>query len=130
MKFKYNVFNMLTGLMFVFAFLSLMLSYATTIMFFPAMIFFEAGFVMLTILLIRHYIKKTAEIEQQQEAIVMGLASENEGEVYVMQDEKNDRKNRRKKRYKKLERLSPIVFSILASVFFLYLIISTLVTKI
>lgn len=127
MKFRYNVFNFITAISFVLAFLCLMFSYATHIMFFPSMIFFEVGFVMLSIILIKNYIAKQKEVNQMQDAIVMELASGENGETYVMQDEKKDKKSKRKKRSQKFDRLLPSIFTILAAGLILYMVISSFI---
>jgi ABC-type transport system involved in cytochrome bd biosynthesis fused ATPase/permease subunit len=127
MKFKYNIFNFITAIAFVLAFLCLMFSYATQIMFYPSMVFFEVGFVMLSVKLIQNYLAKQNELSQQQETIVMELLSGEDGETYVMQDEKKDKKARRKKRAQKFDRLFPSIFSILAAALILYMLISSIV---
>ena len=127
MKFKYNIFNFISAIDFVLAFLCLMFSYATQIMFYPSMVFFEVGFVMLSVKLIQNYLAKENELSQQQETIVMELLSGEDGETYVMQDEKKDKKARRKKRAQKFDRLFPSIFSILAAALILYMLISSIV---
>ena len=126
MKFKFNIFGFVTALIFVMAFLCLMISYATEIMFYPALLFFEAGFVMLSVIAIRDYLSKTDDLDQQRETIVMELASGENGETYVMKEEKNDRKARRKTRSQKFEKLLPSILCVSAAVLFLYLLINTI----
>lgn len=124
MKFKHNVFNYLTALMFLLAFVFLMLSYATQVMYIPSMIFFEAGFIMLTVVLIRSGVAKQKEQDERQEVIVMELASSEDGEAYVMQTENNNKKLKRKKRSQKFERFMPAMFTIIASALILYMLVS------
>ena len=92
MKIKFNTFNLIIGISFILAFICLMVSYATYFMFYPSMIFFEAGFVMLSVRLIQAYAKSQKEIEERQEVIVMQLAEGEDGETYVMQDKKKEKK--------------------------------------
>ncbi|MBR4123979.1 MAG: hypothetical protein IKR12_00215 [Clostridia bacterium] len=127
MKFRYNIFSFVTAIMFVLAFLCVMVSYATYFMFYPAMIFFEAGFVMLSIKLIKDYSSKKENMEQKEDVIVMELASGEDGEAYVMQQ---DKKKKRRKSNANFDRLLPAIFSILAAVLFVYLFISSIITHI
>ena len=127
MKFKYSVFNFVTAIMFVLAFLCLMVSYATQYMYIPTMVFFEAGFVMLSYILIKSGLKKQQEQDERQEVIVMQLAEGEDGESYVMQSSKQDKKIKRKKRSQFWERFTPAGFSILAAGLILYMIINTIV---
>ena len=130
MRFKFNIFSLVTAVLFVLAFLCLMFSYLTQFMFYPAMIFFEGAFVMLSIIFVRSYISKADDINQRQEAIVMELASGEDGEKYVMQDDRQDKKARRRRRSEKFEKLLPSIFSILGCVLFLYLFISSIVAHV
>ena len=130
MKFRYNIFNFITAIMFVLAFLSIMISYATVYMYYPAIIFFETGFVMLTIRLMKNYLTKKDDLEQKEEVIVMELASGENGDEYVMRQDELNKKGKRKKRSVQFDRLMPVIFSMLASILFMYLLISTIVTKI
>lgn len=125
MKFRYNIFNFVTAIMFVLAFVCVMVSYATYFMFYPAMLFFEAGFVMLSIRLIKSYGEKKENMEQKEEVIVMELASGEDGEAYVMKQDKANKK--RRKSNGSFDRLLPIIFTILASVLFMYLLVSTII---
>lgn len=127
MKFRYNIFNFLTAIMFVLAFLCVMISYATFFMFYPAMVFFEAGFVMLSIKLIKDYTAKKENMEQKEDVIVMELASGEDGEAYVMQQ---DKKKKNRKRISGFDSLLPIIFSVLAATLFIYLLISSIITHI
>ena len=126
MKFRYDIFSFVTAIMFVLAFLCVMFSYATSFMFYPAMVFFEAGFVMLSIKLIKEYAAKRENMEQKEDVIVMELASGEDGEAYVMQQNNSKKKHRR--RNINFDSLLPAIFSILASLLFVYLLISTIVS--
>lgn|SRR5574344_807630 len=130
MKFKYNVFNFVTSIIFMLAFLCLMLSYITSIMFYPTMALFCAGFVMLSIRFIKNYNKQNVQLEQKQETIVMELSSGEDGEKYVMQDDNSSKKARRKKRIDKFDRFLPSLFMIFASILFLYLLVSRIVVAV
>ena len=127
MKFKYNIFNFITAIMFLLAFFCLMLSYATHFMYYPTMVFFEAGFVMLSYILIKNGIKKQAEQDERQEVIVMQLAEGEDGETYVMQSDKTNKKAKRKRRSQLLERYMPAVFTILAAGLIMYMLVSSIV---
>ena len=127
MKFRYNVFNFITSILFMLAFLCLMISYATYFMFVFAMVFFCAGFVMLSIRLVTNYAKHKNDREEQLEAIEMELASGVDGEQYVMKTEKNDRRMRAQNRRLAVEKLLPSILSITASLIFAYLIVSTII---
>ena len=113
--------------MFVLAFLCLMTSYATYYMYFPTMVFFEAGFVMLSYILIKNGAKKQAEQDERQEVIVMQLAEGDDGETYVMQSDKTNKKAKRKKLSQKLEMFMPAVFTIAVSALIMYMLVSSIV---
>lgn len=130
MKFRYNKFYFATAVIFVFAFLSLMFSYLTTAMFYPAMVLFCAGFVMLSITFLKIYKKQTIEMEQRQEMLVMERSVNDGGETYVMQDATLDKKQKRKKRRQNFDRLLPAIVCIVISAVFAYLLISTFVVKV
>ena len=127
MKFKYNLFNFVTAIMFVLAFLCLMVSYATQYMYIPTMVFFEAGFVMLSYILIKSGLKKQQEQDERQEVIVMQLAEGEDGESYVMQSSKQDKKIKRKRRSQLLERYMPAIFAILAAGLIMYMLVSSII---
>lgn len=127
MKFRYNVFNFIISILFVLAFLCLMISYATYFMFVPAMILFCGAFVMLSVRMISNYVKNKDDREEQLEAIEMELASGDDGESYVMKSEKTDKKLRKQNRRIMLEKLMPSILSITASLIFAYLIVSTII---
>ena len=126
MKFRYNIYNFVTAIMFVLAFLCIMISYATSFMFYPAMILFEAGFVMLSIKLIKDYSFKKENMEQKEDVIIMELASGENGESYVMKEDKKKKKGNRNFNF---EKLLPAILSISAAVLFMYLLISTIITR-
>ena len=129
MKFRYNVFNFSTAMVFVAAFFCLMLYYIAEFMFYPAMAFFAAGFGLLSAILIKFRKKYLADLEQKQEVLVMERTMNDDGETFVMRDQKQDKKERKKRRHQKFQQLLPIIFSIAASAFFTYLLISTLVVN-
>ena len=129
MKLKYNVLNLSTAIVFVLAFFCLMLYYIASFMFYPAMILFAGGFGMLSAILIKYRKKRLAELEQAQEVLVMERTMNDDGETFVMRDQKADKKERKKKRRQKREQILPIIFSIFASAFFVYLFISTLIVN-
>lgn len=128
MKIKFNTFNLIIGISFILAFICLMVSYATYFMFYPSMVFFEAGFVMLSVRLIQAYAKSQKEIEERQEVIVMQLAEGEDGETYVMQDKKKEKKLRRKRRSQRFDRLLPSIFSIGVAILIAYMFISSIIT--
>ena len=130
MKFRYNIFNFVTSICFVLAFLSLMFSYLTYIMFYPAMAFFAAGFVLLSVRLVKNYISNKGQIEEQTEAIEMELASGEDGETYVMKAEKNDKKARRRMRSLSFQKILPSLLSIFASGIFIFLLVSSIIAGI
>ena len=130
MKLKYNLFNFLTAMVFVLAFFCLMLYYITAFMFFPAMFLFAGGFGMLAAILIKYRKKRIAELEQAQEVLVMERTMNDDGETFVMRDQKADRKERKKKRRQKWQQLLPIIFSILASAAFVYMFVARLIVTI
>lgn len=124
MKFIFNRFNLITAIVFLLAFVSIMISYATYVMFYPAMVLFCAGFVMLSIRFIKNYIQKP---ENQNQDIVMEKSAGIDGETYVMRDEKADKKAKRQKFYSNTQKLLPIIFSLLAAVLFVFLFINSLI---
>lgn len=129
MKFKYNIFNFVTAIVFLLAFLSLMFSYLTSFMYYPAIIFFLAGFVMLSIRFVKNYIKQKKLLDEQQDAIVMELASGQNGETYVMSDPKADKKQAKRRSRRNFEMLLPSIFTILISLIFVYLLISSIIAQ-
>ena len=127
MKFRYNIFNFSTAIVFLMAFLCLMCYYLTPFMYIPALVLFCAGFIMLSVCLIKSYIKKNKLTEDQQEAIIMELAQGEDGDRYVMLDAKHDKKQKRKNRFAKFDRLLPVILSMLVAGMFIYLLIRSLV---
>lgn len=87
-------------------------------MFYPAMLFFAGAFGCLSAILIKARKKRLAELDQAQEVLVMERTMNDDGETFVMRDQRADKKERRKKRRQKWGQLMPIVFSIIASAFF------------
>lgn len=123
MKFRYNAFNFSTAMVFVGAFMCLMLHYLTYFMFYPAMLLFAGGFGMLTAILVKYRKRHLEEIEQAQEVLVMERAVNDDGETFVMRDPSLDKKERKKRRRQKREQLLPIIGSGLASLVFLVLFV-------
>ena len=126
MKFKYNIFNLVTASIFVLAFLSLMISYATSFIYYVAIVLFAAGFAMLSIILMKRYIKNK-NIDEAEAPIVMELSGGVDGETYVMMDETKDRQAKKRKFGQTIEKLLPFIFSSLASLLFLILFIRKLI---
>lgn len=124
MKFIFNKFNFITAVVFLLAFISIMISYATSVMFYPAMALFCAGFVMLSIRFIKNYVEKP---KNENEDIVMERVGGESGETYVMRDERADKKSRKIALLNSTKDLLPIIFSILAAVLFLFLFINSLI---
>ena len=124
MKFLFNKFNLITAIVFFAAFVSIMISYATYVMFYPAMALFCAGFVMLSIRFIKNYLQKP---ENQFQDIILEKSEGIDGETYVMRDEKTDRRERRKIRFSRFQKLLPIILSILAAALFVFLFINSLI---
>ena len=127
MKFRYNKLNFIVAIIFVLAFLCLMISYASSFMYIPAMLFFSVGFSMLSYIFIKNYIATKKLIEQRQETIVMELVSGEDGETYVMQTETNNKKIRHRKRSQKFERLLPSILCILVAGLMIFMLISSFV---
>ena len=126
MKFKYNIFNLVTASIFVLAFLSLMISYATSFIYYVAIVLFAAGFAMLSIILMQRYIKNK-NIDEAEAPIVMELSGGVDGETYVMMDETKDKQAKKRKFGQTIEKLLPFIFSSLASLLFLILFIRKLI---
>ncbi len=126
MKFKYNIFNLVTASIFVLAFLSLMISYATSFIYYVAIVLFAVGFAMLSIILMKRYIKNK-NIDEAEAPIVMELSGGVDGETYVMMDETKDRQAKKRKFGQTIEKLLPFIFSSLASLLFLILFIRKLI---
>ena len=129
MKFRYNIFNLITAIMFILAFLSLMISYATSIMYYFAMTFFVAGFSMLSVILMKAYLKQKGKDENVADPIIMQLSGGVDGEAYVMADEKQNRRERNRKRTQQFDRLLPFIFSVLLSGLFVFLLIKSIFFK-
>lgn len=130
MKFRYNIFNFVTAMIFVLAFLCLMISYASVYLFYPTFALFSAGFVMLSIRLIKNYVVQKDSEQESADAIVMELASTDDGETYVMQDEKKDKKLRKKIKKNRLDKLMPIILCIICALIFAYMLVSCIITAI
>ena len=130
MKFRYNVFNFVTAMIFVLAFLCLMISYASEYLFYPTFALFSAGFVMLSIRLIKNYVVQKDSEQESADAIVMELARTDDGETYVMQDEKKDKKLRKKIKKNRLDKLMPIILCIICALIFAYMLVSCIITAI
>ena len=126
MKFKYNIFNLVTASIFVLAFLSLMISYATSFIYYVAIVLFAVGFAMLSTILMKRYIKNK-NIDEAEAPIVMELSGGVDGETYVMMDETKDRQAKKRKFGQTIEKLLPFIFSSLASLLFLILFIRKLI---
>ena len=127
MKFKFSTFNLIIGLAFILAFVSIMLSYITQYMYYPAMVLFAAAFVMLSVRLIQNYIKQSHITEEKQDAIIMELAMEDGGEKYVMQDAKKQRKIAKQHRRQNFERLIPSIVSVAFACVFIYLLVMAII---
>ena len=98
MKRRYNVFNLATAIVFLVAFILLMLSYITQIMFLPATVLFCAGFIMLSVALIKAYLEYQKTQKEVSDAIEMDAASGPDGAEYVVESEKASKKKRKIKR--------------------------------
>ena len=125
MKLKFSLFGLVDAVTFVLAFLCLMFSYLTEVMFLPAMFLFACAFGILTYILFVVSLKHQKEIDEKQEVIVMELAEGENGETYVMQDQKKEKKQRRKKRMQKFDRVIPSLLSGVVTVFMLYMFIAS-----
>ena len=127
MKFKFSIFNLSIAISFMLAFLCLMFSYLTPIMYYPALVLFCVAFILLTIALLKSYIKNKTITEEQQDAIIMELAMGEDGEKYVMQDPKTTKKQIKKNRSQNFDRLLPAIVTFAFSCLFLYLLISSII---
>ena len=128
MKFKFSVFNLIIGISFLLAFVCILMSYLTPFMYYPAMVLFALAFVLVSIKLIQNYVKQNKANEEKQDAIIMELAMGEDGEKYVMQDEKKQKKLVKQKRKQNFERLLPPIVTIAFSCLFLYLFVSSLIS--
>ena len=130
MKFKFSVYSLITSGIFITAFLCLMLSYINSIaviMYYPALVFFCAGFIMLSIAYLKKYLNEKWITDEQQDAIVMELAQGEDGERYVMQDPKQIKKQNRQKRRANFDKLLPFIVFATISCIFVYLLISAII---
>ena len=128
MKFKFSVFNLIIGVAFILAFVCILLSYLTQYMYYPAMAFFAGAFVMLSIRIMQNYIKQNHITAEKQDAIIMELAMEEDGEKYVMQNEKKQKNIAKQHRRQNIERLLPFAMSVLCAGLFIYLFVSSIVS--
>lgn len=124
---KFKILNLITVCCFGVAFVSLMLSYLLSFMFYVTSFAFCAGFVLLSIILAKNYMAQKNMREEKQEAIVMQLAEGEDGEKYVMQTETNSKKERRRKARANFEALIPTIFSVLLGILFAYVFISSII---
>lgn len=127
MKLKFSVFNLITGIAFLLAFVCILLSYITQAMYYPAMFLFAGAFIMLSIGMIKSYIKNNNISQEKQDAIIMELAMGEDGEKYVVQDIKKQKKLVKQQRKQSFERLLPPIISLLFAVLFCYLFISSII---
>ncbi|HBB45132.1 MAG TPA: hypothetical protein DCZ34_03320 [Clostridiales bacterium] len=127
MKNRFNIFNLSTAIVFLVAFIFLMLSYITQIMFLPATVMFCAGFIMLSVALIKAYLEYQKTQKEVSDAIEMDAASGPDGAEYVMETEKSSKKKRKAKKYNNFDRLLPIILCLVAAGLFVYLMIRAFV---
>ena len=127
MKFKFSVFNLSIATSFALAFICLLFSYLTPIMYYPALVLFCVSFILLSINFIISYIKNQKIYQEKQDAIIMELAMGEDGEKYVMQDPKQAKKQNKKNRTQNFERLSPTIVALAFSCLFLYLLVSSII---
>ena len=125
MKFRFNVLNLSTAVLFVLAFVSLMISYASHFMYFVAMVFFIVAFAMLAFIMIKIFLKGKEE-DNPADPIIMHLSGGADGEAYVMADEKQNKAERKRKRMQKFDRLLPFIFCVLIDMLFIFLFIKSL----
>lgn len=128
MKRRYNIFNLATAIVFLVAFILLMLSYITQIMFLPATVLFCAGFIMLSVALIKAYLEYQKTQKEVSDAIEMDAASGPDGAEYVVESEKESKKKRRIKRYSNFDRLLPIILCLIVAGLFIYLMAKAFVS--
>ena len=126
MKFKFNVLNLSTAVVFLLAFVSLMASYATQVMYYVAICFFIVGFSLLAVVLMKLYLKKNSEEDNPNDAIIMHLSGGADGETYVMADESQNKAEKKKKRAQKFDKLLPFLFCVLIDALFIFLFIKSL----
>ncbi len=123
MKFGFSKMQIAIITMFLFAFISIMLTYVSTISVFFTLAFLVAGFVLLSVVLIKNYNKFKLEQEHKKEELLMELSVTDEGEKYVLKDNPYSKSESREQKARKIDKLIPVVLSISASVLFLYLLI-------
>ncbi len=128
MKRRYNIFNLATAIVFLLAFILLMLSYITQIMFLPATVLFCAGFIMLSVALIKAYLEYQKTQKEVSDAIEMDAASGPDGAEYVVESEKESKKKRKIKRYSNFDRLLPIILCLIVAGLFIYLMAKAFVS--
>ena len=128
MKRRYNIFNLVTATVFLVAFILLMLSYITQIMFLPATVLFCAGFIMLSVALIKAYLEYQKTQKEVSDAIEMDAASGPDGAEYVVESEKESKKKRKIKRYSNFDRLLPIILCLIVAGLFIYLMTKAFVS--
>lgn len=128
MKRRYNIFNLATAIVFLLAFILLMLSYITQIMFLPATVLFCAGFIMLSVALIKAYLEYQKTQKEVSDAIEMDAASGPDGAEYVVESEKESKKKRKIKRYSNFDRLLPIILCLIVAGLFIYLMMKAFVS--
>lgn len=128
MKRRYNIFNLATAIVFLLAFILLMLSYITQIMFLPATVLFCAGFIMLSVALIKAYLEYQKTQKEVSDAIEMDAASGPDGAEYVVESEKASKKQRKIKRYSNFDRLLPIILCLIVAGLFIYLMAKAFVS--
>ena len=128
MKRRYNIFNLATAIVFLVAFILLMLSYITQIMFLPATVLFCAGFIILSVALIKAYLEYQKTQKEVSDAIEMDAASGPDGAEYVVESEKESKKKRKIKRYSNFDRLLPIILCLIVAGLFIYLMAKAFVS--
>lgn len=123
MKIGFSKFQIAIISVFLLAFLSIMLTYVNSIFVYFTLGLLTVGFALLSVMLILNYKKFKLEQLHEKQELIMELSVSEDGEKYVMANSPYTKSQERELKAKKMDRLVPIILSVLTSLMFLYFFI-------
>lgn len=124
MKFKYNILNFTTSIIFVVAFICLLFTYLTDVMIYVTLGVFTVAFGLLTFSLFKTYLKNSINNKSEDSSLEMEISASDDGtETYVMKD---NLKTRAKSRFSNFDKILPALLSLFVTLVFVFLIIKAI----
>lgn len=120
---KFSRFTWVIIGMFALSLISVMLNIVLPVFTFIGLAALSAGFMLLAIKWHQLLKKKGKEQEIIKEELLMELSVTENGEEYVMQNNKNSKKIRRKLRREKFDKFMPVIGCAVVSIVFLFILI-------